>query len=67
MSDVSAEVCSVFGGQNETRECPSTNTGAIVGTVIALVVVLIIVAIAVATLLIVRNHRGKFSLRNADE
>ena len=66
-SDISAGVCSVFGAQTETRECPSTNTGAIVGTVIAVVVVLIIVAIAIATLIILRIRRGKFSLRNTDE
>ena len=27
---ISAGVCSVFSAQNDTRECPSTNTGAIV-------------------------------------
>ena len=69
MSDLSAGVCSVFGGQTDTRECPSTNTsentntGAIVGTVVAVAAVLIIAAIAVATLLILKSRRGKFSLQ----
>ena len=63
-SDISAGVCSVFGALNETRKCPSTNTGAIVGTV---AVVLIIAAIVVATLIILRSRRGKVSLRNAEE
>ena len=29
VSDLSAGVCSVFGGQTDSRECPSINTGAI--------------------------------------
>ena len=62
-SDVSAGVCSVFGGQTDTRECPSTNTGAIVGTVVAVAAVLNVAAIAVATLLILKSRRGKFSLQ----
>ena len=66
-SDISAGVCSVFGAQTDTRECPSTNTGAIVGTVVAVAVVLIIAAIAVATLLILRSRSGKFSLQKPEE
>ena len=66
-SDVSAGVCSVFGGQTDTRECPSTNSGAIVGAVVAVAAVLIIAAIAVATLLILRNRRGKFSVQKPEE
>ena len=64
-SDISAGVCSVFGRQTDTSE--STNTGAIVGTVVAVAVVLIIAATAVATLLILRNRRGNFSLQKAEE
>ena len=66
-SDVSAGVCSVFGGQTNTRECPSTNTGAIVGTVIAVAAVLNVAVIVVAAVVILRRWRRKFSLRNADE
>ena len=67
VSDLSAGVCSVFGGQTDSRECPSTNTGAIVGAIVAVAAVLIIAATAVATLLILRRHRGKFSLQKAEE
>ena len=69
VSDLTSGVCSVFGTQTDTCECecPSTNTGAIVGAVVAVVGVLIIAAIAVATLLILRSRRGKFSLQKAEE
>ena len=67
VSDLSAGVCSVFGAQIDTHECPTTNTGAIVGAVVAVAAVLIIAAIAVATLLILRNRRGKLSLQKAEE
>ena len=67
VSDLSSGVCSVFGAQTDTSECPSTNTGAIVGAVVAVAAVLIIAAIAVATLIILRSRRGKFSLQKAEE
>ena len=66
-SDISAGVCSAFGAQTDTCECPSTNTGAIVGAVVAVAAVLNIAAIAIATLLILRSRRGKFSLQKAEE
>ena len=66
-SDLSAGVCSAFGAQTDTCECPRTNTGAIVGAVVAVAAVLIIAAIAIATLLILRSRRGKFSLQKAEE
>ena len=66
-SDVSDGVCSVIGAQTNTRECPSTNTGAIVGTVIAVAAVLNVAVIVVAAVVILRRWRRKFSLRNADE
>ena len=66
-SDISAGVCSAFGAQTDNNECPSTNTGAIVGAVVAVAAVLNIAAIAVATLLILRSRRGKFSLQKAEE
>ena len=71
-SDVSAGVCSVFDAQTGTSENTDSNicecnTGAIVGAVVAVAAVLIIAAIAVATLLILKNRRGKFSLQKAEE
>ena len=73
-SDVSAGVCSAFGAQTDTCECPSTNTSEntntgdiIVGAVVAAAALLIIAAIAVATLIILRSRRGKFSRQKADE
>ena len=64
-SDISAGVCSAFGGRTDTSE--NINIAAIVGAVVAVAAVLIIAAIAVATLLILRRRRGKFSLQKAEE
>ena len=64
-SDISAGVCSVFGAhiQTNTRECPSTSTGAIVGTVVAVAAVLNVAVIVVAAVVILRSRRGKLSLQ----
>ena len=59
-SDISAGVCSVFG----TYECPSTNTGAIVGTVIGVAVLLIVAGIAVAAMRILRRRIRNCFLQN---
>ena len=67
VSDLSAGVCSVFGAQTFTCECTCLSTTTIVAKVVAVAAVLIIAAIAVATLLILRSHRGIFSLQNTEE